>query len=132
MGEFLKFLELNNVTHVAAHNAAFDYGFLLAAVTRSGLYRKNILPRVICTQAMAHYAKSKGVLNTQSLSLNSVLRTLGFPDTRNKEHSAIEDAILCEGVHNSLLGIQTQQTTTSPSMQTRRPTIPTIQRLSGR
>lgn len=130
MGEFLKFIEANQITHLVAHNCAFDYGFLLGAITRSGLYRKNILPRMLCTQAMAHYAKSKGVLNTTSLSLNAVSRTLGFPDTRNKEHSAIEDAILCENVYNALLGINIAPTSAPPqSTPTRRPVI---QRLSGR
>ena len=129
MGEFLKFCELNQVTHLVAHNASFDYGFLLAAVTRAGLYRRNVLPRMFCTQTMAYYAKEKGVLNTPNYSLNSVLRTLGFPENRSKEHSAIEDAILCESVHNALLGIQVNPDAAHQTTPNRRPVI---QRLQGR
>lgn len=132
MGEFLKFIENNQITHLAAHNCSFDYGFLLAAATRAGLYRKNILPRMLCTQTMAHFAKSKGVLNTPSLALNSVLRTLGFPDNRNAEHSAIEDAILCESIYNALLGINVSPVSGQQASQSQGPRRPIIQRLQGR
>lgn len=102
---FLHWVASNGITHLVAHNAPFDNGFIVAAATRSGLWTRGAIPRMLCTQSMAHILKQLGLLNTPALSLNAVAKALGFPDDRNKQHDALEDAILCEKVYNALAGI---------------------------
>lgn len=115
MEAFLGWLATNGVTHYVAHNVAFDHGFVSQAAKRSGIWKRNCLPRALCTQSMAHALKNLGMLNCTSLSLDSVVKTLGIQSNRNSKHDALEDAILCEQVYNAMLRIgapqQTQQQT---------------------
>jgi len=116
---FLEWVKSNQITHLVAHNAPFDAGFLTAAATRSNLWTRRAIPRMLCTQSMAMYAMQLGLFHAPSQSLDAVSKALGVNIDRSKEHSAIEDAILCERVYYALCDLgkpqqQSQQNTVRP------------------
>ena len=111
---FLGWLQSNNVTHLVAHNAPFDAGFLTAACTRSGLWTRGAIPRMLCTQSMAHMAMQLGMLHAPAMSLDAVSKALGVYTERSKEHNALEDAILCEKVYNALCALGKPQAQSTP------------------
>lgn len=109
VSSFLDWLKLNRIKFLVAHNAPFDYAFLLAAFSRSGLYVKE-LPRFICTMSLAHVLQLQGRINPSTLSLNNVARSLGIDIKRDAQHNALEDAQIVEAVYLAMTQAPKQQT----------------------
>lgn len=81
------FVEFIGDSVLVAHNAAFDMGFLRAALDRAGLSPvKNL---IIDTQVLAQ----KAFPRLKSYSLQNLVAELGLP--QGNAHRALDDATMC-------------------------------------
>lgn len=115
---FVEWLECGGITHLYAHNAAFDRRFLGAAVERSGLDSSK-LPRHECTQSMARVLIDRGQLSSTGVSLNAVSKAYGV-GKQGEIHNALEDAKLCRDIHRAMLRRPTDNTPLNSATSTPR------------
>jgi DNA polymerase III epsilon subunit-like protein len=99
---FVDWHKSHKIKFLVAHNAPFDYAFLGAAISRSGLSVRD-MPRFICTMSLAHVLQLQGRINPATLSLNNVAKALNLRITRGEHHGALEDATIVEQVYNAMV-----------------------------
>ncbi len=81
------FVQFIGESVLVAHNAAFDVGFLRAALERAGL--PPVTNAIIDTQVLAQ----KAFPRLKSYSLQNLGAALGLP--RGNAHRALDDAVMC-------------------------------------